>query len=496
MTMIELFEDAASAETDERLLGLYPTNRYNLLEILSSGMVSPLAAYDKYYHDLLERSPGRIPLFAQSISEDVMAVCTSEGTATFPVIVELHSSAVHDDRFPTIDKKGRGGKAVLGDERGTAWVVSGPFAIDEQCVIHFKSKEDLEEHRLQEYENIRHDDWTYRVSPLMFGGQGNTDVLTWLSRLAPVNVPTPDDFRVVDKEGGAIALLSSGDDETSRAIGRYLLGDRTATDIPDHLSYLVEGVRHNVDRESRLFYAVVSTLRSFDPRTFAPTAFLEALFKTEELHHLRRSDHVFITRGIDQLRKVLANEVEFVAFPAKSGSAVMRALMLLVLRPDPKRLAEWSPEEINAKGLTFALARLFVGYLYGRKRMPVWYRPKDVDRQIAMRTAQRLRDLQATRGKRGKVATSKRIAELLTRYNDASNEDQRAAAGRALAKACGWDDCLRDEYVVREEDVESLERGLVRVRIRQGIGKETVFSMEDLQEHIRLRFGSDATQRD
>jgi hypothetical protein len=485
---------AISASNDARLLGLFPTNRYNLLEILSFGIVAPRAAYDKYYHDLLEATPGRVPLFAAPICDEISAICTSEGTATFPVIVELRSTAPHLDKVPSIDGSGNPGKTVVG-ENAVAWAPDLPFALNDRCIIHFRTSDDLEEHQTQEYENVRNDDWTYLVSPQLFGGASGTKILDWLSRLGAVDVPSAEDYKVEDKLGGAIALLLGGrQHETSENIGRHLLNAAGPgrDHVPGYLSYLIHNERRNVDRESRLFYAVISTLRGLEPKTFAPTAFLTALPESEELQHLRRADREFVSRGLDRVRKVVANELEFVSFPSNPGSAIMRALMLFALRSDPKRLTGWDPAETNATGMPFAMALLFAGYLSGRKRMAHWYRPKAVDRQIAALTVRRL----TGRDKRGKTKIPKPVADHIARFGAASTEAERIAAGRTLAKACGWGDCIRDESIVHEDDLEPIEQGLVRVRMRKGTARKEVFSTEDLEEHLRLQFGVRRVHRD
>ena len=42
---------------------VFATNRANVLPILSSGLVRPMAAYEKYYDDLLAYCPGLIRIY-------------------------------------------------------------------------------------------------------------------------------------------------------------------------------------------------------------------------------------------------------------------------------------------------------------------------------------------------------------------------------------------------------------------------------------------------
>ena len=65
-----LFEERSRQPPDASPL-LFVTNRYNLLEFLSAGYVLPVSGIQKYYADLLELSPGRLPLLRGSVTGSV-----------------------------------------------------------------------------------------------------------------------------------------------------------------------------------------------------------------------------------------------------------------------------------------------------------------------------------------------------------------------------------------------------------------------------------------
>lgn len=490
----------SKTKSDRRDPILFATNRYNLLEILSSGVVAPRAAYDKYYQDLLEVSEGRIPLFRDSIDRDIEASCTSEGTGTFPVLVELSSNDANSIKVASLGTSGRERRGTVGDGASLAWAPTGPFALSRGSVVHFRTETELEEHRLQEYENIRHEDWRYRLSPERFSGSDGKRVLAWLSSLPSIDKPTAEDFKRVDKQGGAIALAAGASDgEMARALWTRNIDAPTArtSSLPTYFSYLNDYQRHGIDRESRLFYAIISTLKGFDSKSFAASSFLDAVGDAEELRGLGHSDHEFVKRTLDRLRAVVGNEVEFTGFPSSEGSSVARALMLLVLRPEPRRLASWNPKEINASELVKVIALAFCGYLWGRKRLPVSYRPSEVDQAIARNEVATLQAPSTLRGaKKSKGAPTVSISDLLTQFKEAADEQGRKDAARALAAACGWKECFRKEYVLSADDVETHEQGLVRVRIPLDAVARDVFSEGDFREHLRLQFGVSVVEDD
>src|SRR5581483_9482946 len=103
---------------------------------------------------------------------------------------------------------------------------------------------------------------------------------------------------------------------------------------------------------------------------------------------------------------------------------VMRALMLLILRPEPSRITSWDRNELNAGDIPFATALLFSGYLSGRKRLSSIYRPHQVDDALARRAAGQLRGKGASRGQTRKGSGESRIAELLTQLKSCSDSPE------------------------------------------------------------------------
>jgi hypothetical protein len=295
---------------------------------------------------------------------------------------------------------------------------------------------------------------------------------------------------VADKEGGAIALLMGGapDVELARALGERLLrGQVEDLSDPPGYSFLLNHQRNRIDRESRLFYAAISNLERFDLKTFAPTVFLDALAAAEELKGLPQHDREFIESGLTRLRKVVSNEIEFTPFPDSTVSTTLRSLMLVVLRPDPRRLAAWNRKETNASDAVLATALLFSGYLCGHKRLPSAFRPSEVNRAVAAFISRRL--LETAESKVVKPSKPGQISALLENFGSAADGPEKGEIGKALAKACGWTDCFFDEYLLREDDLERTEGGGVHVKIRAGIAPQAGFSEADLREHVRLRFG-------
>ena len=69
MSDLGLFADA-EVESSSRVFVL--TNRHNLLAMLGARLIGPRAMFSKYYPDLLETCPGRIPLLSMGFGRELL----------------------------------------------------------------------------------------------------------------------------------------------------------------------------------------------------------------------------------------------------------------------------------------------------------------------------------------------------------------------------------------------------------------------------------------
>ena len=70
------------------------TNRMNLNGVLSSRMLAPRESFHKYYADLLELSPGWVPLLTSPPPATLVASVVAERGSGSPVLVELSESVL------------------------------------------------------------------------------------------------------------------------------------------------------------------------------------------------------------------------------------------------------------------------------------------------------------------------------------------------------------------------------------------------------------------
>ena len=117
---------------------LLVTNRYNLLEFLSAGLVLPQPAISKYYVDLLQMAPGRLPLVRGPVHSTVVDHVSSEDPTAFAVVLEVDSALLGDSAVPA--RTATVGRHALSAQEADIWAPAGVLPLSAICAIHFRSQ--------------------------------------------------------------------------------------------------------------------------------------------------------------------------------------------------------------------------------------------------------------------------------------------------------------------------------------------------------------------
>ncbi|HWP00626.1 MAG TPA: hypothetical protein VNL74_08385 [Methylococcus sp.] len=452
------------------------TNRYNLLEILASGLVQPLEGFTKYYRDLLELSPGRIPLIGHPFPTDLVTLVSSEDATAFPVAIELDPDVIGPGT-PVMSASAPDG---LGEQ---AWAPTGAIPLARAVAIHFRTNAELDEHLSRDYGNVRQADDRYRVSPELYSNSSapRSDLLDWLRSLErpPSMVPEGID---PDRIGGAIALMASlcpPDREAIETLRRCLDGDRNVRGRRRHAKWLVAAMRgrrsRNPTEDEILFRAAVETFAAADvSHAWRAVEALSAVWNAAA-PNLAVDDQERLKALFDRIRQILQGELPFERL-RPHGPPSVKALLLALLRPDPERLATWPAEETGADWSVVLASAALVGALRGRRRMATNLRLPELDDLLAWQEATsrnsaaeatvrfphppaiRLADFKTGSGRRLKLMAGTSLlaswdvreperaggpdsAEGTPARWDAPHDKESEAALIDLCDQLGWDDC-------------------------------------------------------
>lgn len=379
--------ESAASEVVEQAPGLYfLTNRMNLNGILSSRMLAPRESFSKYYSDLLEDSPGWVPLLTAPPTAALVERVTAERGAGAPVLLEL-SDAVVD--------RARGDGAVFFVHAALMTHVKA---------IHFRDQRSLREHRARGYSNVHPHAELLRVSPELFAVDSRDPV-----EITPPPPPTTDWRRLDRVRGAANGMLAAADSGEALALAAGALGAEgipDATVIPGWLSWswlkddggpessteLAHAPESGAQADALIFRSAYRILGARDQAAaWSPSEVLESV--AADISRTEPSDGVraVVERSLNRIRELVNVERDFEPFRNPGGPFVAaKALLLVLLRPDLGQLLEWPAEETGADATTRVVAGVLAGRLRGLAREAVRLRNPafdDITAAWAVRTA-------------------------------------------------------------------------------------------------------------
>ncbi|WP_162799302.1 hypothetical protein [Nocardioides sp. 616] len=421
------------------------TNRMNLNGILSTRLVAPRESFQKYYADLLQETPGWVPLLRHAPTSAQIEAVTTERGAGAPIIVE----------FP-LD--------VAGKVKTDAPVVFVPaVALSDALAIHLPSERDLREHLARGYGNVHAHDELLHVTPALF--MHEAAVPTTFS--APSPAPAVD-WRGLDRIRGAInAAVASATSGEQLALVAALLGASKVPasarvpswlqwlDLDDHASPDVRPRPDSAQPDHVGFRAAYDVLGDRDvTEVWSPNEVLDAVEARVRDAGLADDAADALVRNFGRVRSIVNVEVDFEPFrPSARALVSAKALLLVLLRQDLDQLLAWSDEETGADDATRIVAAVLAGRLRGLSRESAELRSLELDDltaswavRVARRGAAPLGKVQFVANSRGtslkiagvEVAThSALLPDLLSKYQktaDAKKEATRIKVSRAM----GW----------------------------------------------------------
>jgi hypothetical protein len=412
-----LFETDAEPRLERQRVFVL-TNRNNVLEYLSGGLIIPAVGFTKYYEDIGRRSPGRVPIFGSRV---FYSKALEETVNSFPVAIELDVSQLSSEAVPSLGENEASSKTPVGLNGISVWAPAGVIPVSAITGIHFRSERDRSEFKAREYSNTPQLKVPLNVELALFDEMEPRvePILSWLSSLPAPASDLGLQIKLLDRESGGLALLAhavAGSSNALTAFGHLLLHGvtpsagaiahpkrsrrgkkghgRPAPDEKSGLSTWMMSVltgsesSHSDVVEAAVFGASIDILRNAN--------FFEAWRPLEQLDAIEsrviaslqddqvRSEAV---RSFDAVRSVIRLDRDFRPLNTGKGLEAAKALLMVLLRPDPTKLLNWDRNESGASDQVLAAAFYLCGTLHGHKRLPISLRFAGVDCVLANRVA-------------------------------------------------------------------------------------------------------------
>lgn len=381
---------------------VFLTNRYNLLQILSAGYIGARESYGKYYADLLELCPGRIPLLKGPLDASVQALAGAGAETSFPVALEIDVTRVGQEPIPCLLRSGVGSRLPLQSGEAVAWAPSGALTLEAVTRILFRSAAELEEHSIRTYANINPARLPLAVDASLFDAEGETSgaLRDWIRQL-PEARGSVDDYVFQDRLSGAGCVAVASVKHSPAAVEAILAllnvnapqrraSSPTKTrraDASRLISEILLGQKRSgvtLDLDGRLAVASGEVLRSADSSNdWRPLDVLSAIESLVRVKKLAKKDELELSKNVESIRGILRNDRDFKPFKRGVGLVAAKGLLLALMRPDPLRLLSWPMEETGADAPVMFIASVLCGLLNGRERLPVEVRPPMLDRVLA-----------------------------------------------------------------------------------------------------------------
>lgn len=378
VTAASLFEDTP------RLL--FATNRANILPVLSSGLVRGRQAYEKYYDDLLEPASGRIPVWRGSVPAELRDALTGGVRGVYPVVAELAPSLLGESNVVAIRRDG--GTERLTDQHrpqsdDLGYLIGGPVPISAVTTLHFGGPDDLEDFKARDFDNVLLLP-KMAVSDDLFAAAGpaGVDLLAAIGS-AEAAAGTAGDFRRIDSAMGAVAMacllapprpaswLSAIADALSPSKARRLQPAEGASAVARLLEAalhqaVVPGESASVDE--RLLSAAVRYLVESAPKDgWVETGVLNAV--AADAAEGAKPEIVAQIQKWQGVVHAVANSEREAGSLDDSGSLIRRALMLVILRHEPDRIARSGDTPLRPGPMVRALAGAMSGLFHGYSRL-------------------------------------------------------------------------------------------------------------------------------
>jgi hypothetical protein len=356
---------------------LIVTNRSNLVDFLSSGLLRPKDAMLKYYEDTLALTPGAIPVIAAPAPDALIELCEREA-GNFAVLIEVDADLVLQTAEPGI---------------GCLEVET----LDVANAVHLRGEDQLSELTARRFDNADFARLRYRVSPDMFGGERpSAEAVTAAVAAVASGWPTRD-FATSGRLGGARLLALRAAPRTRAgleqivhiAFGSALSQPRGQPKGPADWIRLGPKLGEyrpakSAGYDERVFLAAAAICIARDHRDawdgLGVLKQVDALLSEDD--SLSAKDRSRWQAASARMRAYLMAAKPFTGFD-KAGYSSDKALLLALIRGSIEDVLSWHEENVGADPWDLVVAATLIGLVHGRSVSPLSIRPVGVDRLLA-----------------------------------------------------------------------------------------------------------------
>jgi len=349
-----------------------PVNRSNLYAILAGGVIVPSAFLPNYESDIQCFSRSHVLIIKNGISTQFVQSKEFVGDSGFITLLEIEVSELDNNLIRGIDEiEGRGEiMHAMSDNYAPVLFYSGVIPVTKIISVHFMSDVNMKNFVIRGFENVPTDIVSFEVSGQLFDIDVSGDIFESIRNFThdDVKINHQDIYEQYDSLLGSIALLVNVV-PAKKAWFKFLNVLLTSKDCNDLSSIKSFNIIDN-DLEQRLFehvFKIMIKLNTSDG--WRPKEILNDFYSDFDKTNLVKEDLSKIQRWHEVCLDIIDNK-HVVTPLSDENMKVCRAILLLLLRPNPTDIITSQNTSLEPGDEVLALAIMLSGARYGLEQLP------------------------------------------------------------------------------------------------------------------------------
>lgn len=360
----DLFSDAP-VENNNRWFA--PLHRDNLNVVLSGGVLAPHSSYYDYTDDPQRYAGSCILLIRNGLASSTLDNEDFIGSSGYTVLAEINIEGLPAKKHQGLDIDGNQCKCFLGGVKDKAQIISfkGVLPTSRISRIHFRKESDKNDFIARGFENVPTKIIPFEASPELFNLEYIGDIVGNLKNLVIKDNDTclKEIYKKTDSFVGSVALMSKTipPKENWLTLMKNILKLKNCDDLPSLI--FAEIIQSELERT--LFSVTHRMMTQADTLNGWPQKrVLSDIYDSVDKNSLSKNETSQLDKWMTACKDILDNKRQVTPL-ADSRMKVGRAILLLLLRPEPVDIIDSIHSSLEPGLEVLCLAAILSGARYG-----------------------------------------------------------------------------------------------------------------------------------
>jgi hypothetical protein len=361
--------DLFDAPVENNTRWFAPLNRDNLNAVLSGGVLAPHSSYYDYTDDPQRYAGSGILLTRNGLASSALDNEEFVGSSGYTVLAEINIKGLPAKKHQGLDIDGNQCKCLLGDVEGKAQIISfkGVLPTSRISRIHFRTESDKNNFIARCFENTPTNLIPFEASAKLFDRECTKDITGNLGNLVIKDNDTrlKEIYKKSDSFVGSAVLMT----KTIPPKGNWLtlmksiLNSKNCDDLSSLMFKEAEIIQSELERS--LFSVTYRMMTQADTLNgWQPKRVLSDIYDSVDKESLSKDEILKIDKWMTACTDILDNKRQVTPL-TDSRMKIGRAILLLLLRPDPVDIIDSTHSSLEPGLEVLSLAAILSGARYG-----------------------------------------------------------------------------------------------------------------------------------